>query len=83
MCEKPDEPVVCLSCDGTGCRTLSYEPYTGRKSKRDVKAVHRSRGTFILTGVGKTGDKPMTYAEFCKAHTEPKIVNSDTDLDFL
>ena len=38
MCEKPHEPVICLSCDGTGCETISYEPYTGRKAKRGVKA---------------------------------------------
>ena len=72
MCEKPNEPVVCLSCNGTGCHEISYEPYTGRKAKRGVKAVHRSRGSFILTGTGSTGEKPMTYAEFCKACPEPK-----------
>jgi hypothetical protein len=61
--EKKGEPVICLTCDGTGCQDFEYEPFLTRKKMRGVKAVHFSRGTFIATGVGKTG-KQMTYKEF-------------------
>lgn len=55
--------VVCLRCDGSGKGELSYTPFTGRKERKDVKTVQRSRGSFIGTGVGPTGNS-ITYAEF-------------------
>lgn len=63
MCEAAGQAVVCLDCSGTGCKNISYEPYTGRKRKRGVKGIRFSRGRLIVSGVGGTG-KPMTYAEF-------------------
>jgi DnaJ-class molecular chaperone len=63
MFENKGEPVICLNCDGTGCQEIEYEPFVTRKKMRGVKAVHFSRGAFIATGVGKTGE-PMTYEEF-------------------
>lgn len=65
MCEKKDEPVVCLNCGGTGGVELSYTPYTGRKKKRGVKCVRLSRGNFILNCGGVDGTE-MSYAEFLK-----------------
>jgi len=70
-CEVKGEPVVCLSCEGTGCEEITYVPYTGRKKKTGVKCVHFSRGKFIFTGAGKVGDS-MTYAEFEKKIKEVK-----------
>jgi hypothetical protein len=63
MCEGPGIAVVCVRCDGTGCRKISYIPFTARKERRGVKVVKRSAGTFIVTGVGPRGDG-ITYAEF-------------------
>lgn len=57
--------VVCLNCDGTGCRVVEFTPFTERKPKRGVKTVSRSRGSFIGAGVGATGES-ITYAEFAK-----------------
>jgi DnaJ-class molecular chaperone len=74
MCEKSGEPVVCLKCGGTGAEKITYTPYTGRVKRSGVKAVYRSRGTFIVSGVGPTG-QAMTYAEFCEKHPEPKAVS--------
>ena len=66
FCEAKGEPVICLMCEGSGCEIVEYTPFTCRRKIRGVKAVHRSRGTFIATGVGKMSEKPMSYAEFLK-----------------
>jgi hypothetical protein len=63
FCEANGEAVVCLGCDGTGCATITYTPFTKRHGKRGIKVVRRSRGTFIATGVGGHGES-VTYAEF-------------------
>jgi hypothetical protein len=60
--------VVCINCEGTGCRTIStpgvtYTPFTERKRRNDVKIVKLSRGTFIGTGVGP-GGRGISYEEF-------------------
>lgn len=55
--------VVCLNCNGTGRTVIRYAPFSGRKTRRDVKTVRRSRGAFIATGVGPTGD-PVSYQKF-------------------
>lgn len=54
--------VICLDCNGTGCRKIDYTPFTGRKQRADVVSVQRSRGSFILA-CGPTGES-VTYAEF-------------------
>lgn len=55
--------VVCLNCDGTGCSTIKYKPFTGLKRRTGVEKVMLSRGTFIMTGVGPAGSS-VTYEEF-------------------
>jgi hypothetical protein len=55
--------VACLNCEGTGCRTIDYEPFTARVDRTDVATVRLSRGTFIGTGVGPAGGS-VTYDEF-------------------
>lgn len=55
--------VVCLNCNGTGCRTIEYTPFTAIKRRNDVSQVMCSRGTFIVTGVGPAGNA-ITYDEF-------------------
>jgi hypothetical protein len=57
--------VVCVNCQGTGCRKISYKPFTERKERRDVQTVRRSAGTFLATGVGPTGGQ-VTYDEFLR-----------------
>ena len=63
MAEKVGTAVVCLNCDGTGCREILYEPFVSRKSRDDVTMVYRSRGSFIATGVGP-GGVGISYREF-------------------
>lgn len=63
MCESDGSAVICLSCNGTGCKEITYRPYTGRKKRRSITSIKRSRGTFVGTGVGGTGPA-MTYDEF-------------------
>lgn len=62
--EAPGEPVICMNCSGTGCCTLSYIPFTGRKHKQGVTMVRMSRGSFIGTGVGGVSGTEMSYDEF-------------------
>ncbi len=71
--EKPGEPVVCLNCGGTGAVMIEYTPYTGRKNKTGVKAVHVSRGSFLMTGVGAKEGTAMTYEEFKRKIPEATI----------
>lgn len=55
--------VICLTCDGTGCDEFYYKPFTKRKGRRDILTVSRSRGRFIVTGVGPAVGN-ITYKEF-------------------
>lgn len=55
--------VVCLQCQGSGCQTIHYVPFTERKRRRDVDFVRRSKGSFIAAGVGPVGES-VTYQEF-------------------
>lgn len=57
--------VLCLNCDGSGCRTMEYTPFTGLKKRNDVRTVQRSRGSLIFAGVGPTGSS-ITYEEFLR-----------------
>lgn len=55
--------VVCVYCDGTGGKTISYKPFEGLKKREGVRTVRRSAGTFIGTGVGPVGSS-VSYDEF-------------------
>lgn len=55
--------VVCLTCKGTGAMKLHYSPFTGRKTRKDIKTVRLSSGTFIATGIGPCVGS-VTYEEF-------------------
>lgn len=63
MAEPEGVAVVCLNCNGSGCEKLEYTPFTGRVEREGVRTVRRSKGSFIGTGVGPTGDS-ITYDEF-------------------
>ena len=71
--EREGEPVVCLSCQGTGAQDIRYTPFTGRINKRGVKCVRISRGAFIATGVGGKDGSEMTYEEFKRRFTPPTV----------
>jgi hypothetical protein len=68
--EAKGEGVVCLDCGGTGCQVISYKPFTKRRRKKGVKVVRRSRGSFIVTGIGGTGDA-VAYEEFLAGKMPP------------
>lgn len=59
--EAKGEAVVCVRCGGTGCRTISYKNFGGRKPRRGIKKVRFGSG-LILDNPGK--DNWMTYEEF-------------------
>src|SRR5574340_290934 len=63
FCEVEGYPVVCLRCGGTGCERIVYVPFVKRRLRKGVKGVSLSQGSFIVTGVGSTGDN-VTYQEF-------------------
>ena len=63
MCEGDGVAVVCITCAGTGCETISYKPFERRRGKQGIHTVRRSRGSFISAGVGPVGN-PITYQEF-------------------
>lgn len=58
--------VICLGCDGQGWREFAYTAFAGRKRRAGIKAIGRSAGSFLATGVGAVG-KAMSYAEFERA----------------
>lgn len=63
MCEAKGEAVVCVTCSGTGCERIGYRPFVGRKRRRGIKTVRKSRGTLIAVGAGPHGEA-VTYKEF-------------------
>ena len=72
MCEGPNCAVICLTCDGTGCKEVSYKPYTGRKRKSGIYNVRQSAGRVLVTGTGGRGPA-MTYEQFLNSVPEAKI----------
>jgi hypothetical protein len=64
ICEPKGAAVVCLGCDGTGCREIQYEPFTVRKERKGIRTVQRSRGSFIASGGCGGYGKSITYEEF-------------------
>ena len=71
--EREGEPVVCITCGGTGAERISYTPFTGRKQKNGVKCVRISRGPFIATGIGGIERTEMTYEEFQRKFPPPSV----------
>lgn len=69
FCEAKGEAVICHRCNGQGWVSHSFNTFTFRKRLKGVKTIRESRGTFIATGVGGTGD-PMTYIEFEKKYPQ-------------
>lgn len=61
--EAKGEGVICLLCHGTGRVFLEYIPFTGRKTRKGITIVRLSRGSFIATGVGPTGNG-VSYREW-------------------
>lgn len=55
--------VICLGCQGTGCKEIRFTPFTRRKGRRGIHTVRRSRGSFVGTGVGPVGGS-ISYKEF-------------------
>ena len=55
--------VVCLTCEGSGCKILRYTPFSERRLIQGVVIVKRSAGVFIGTGVGPYGDS-VPYKDF-------------------
>ncbi len=55
--------VVCVQCNGSGCKTIGYRPFVKRKGRRGVLTVRHSCGLFVATGVGATGEF-ITYETF-------------------
>jgi hypothetical protein len=60
--EAPGTAAMCATCDGTGCNTIQYKEWSGRrKGRRGIKFVKRA---------WNRGD-PVTYEEFA-AGKKPK-----------
>lgn len=62
MAEPEGVAVVCLTCNGSGCKELTYTPFTARKRRGDVREVKRSKGEFIFA-CGPRGDA-ISYQDF-------------------
>ncbi|MEK7626483.1 MAG: hypothetical protein AAB423_03995 [Patescibacteria group bacterium] len=73
MAEPPGVAVICLDCEGTGARTITFIPYTGRVKCEDVQTVQRSAGKFIAFGTGPVGEK-LSYQDFLKEIPEAEVV---------
>lgn len=78
MCEKNGAAVVCRSCKGKGYIFYSYNEFTGRKKRDDVKRVfkkncgHVCSANNVTTKEGKTyyfEDYGCTYEEWLNGAT--------------
>lgn len=59
--EAKGEAVVCVSCRGTGYRTITLKPFTGRKVRHGIKKVRFGSGMILDN---PSGADWMTYEEF-------------------
>lgn len=63
LAEPKGTAVICIQCGGSGCKEITFTPFTRRKGRRGIQTVSLSRGSFIGTGVGSVGES-ITYKEF-------------------
>ena len=61
--EPPGVGVICLDCNGSGCREIQYTPFTNRKRRDGIDRVMVTRGRFICGPIGPTG-KSVSYDDF-------------------
>ena len=59
--EAKDEAVVCVTCNGTGCREIKYKLFERRKGRRGIRRVRGGSGSIL--------DRPreenwISYKEF-------------------
>lgn len=59
--EAKGEAVVCVNCSGTGCRTISYKPFGGRKRRNGIEKIRFGSGLIIDN---PTKSSWMTYDQF-------------------
>lgn len=64
------QAVICVRCSGTGCQTISYKPFAGRKRRNGIKEIRYGSG-MILDDTTRT--KWMSYEDFTKAIPAPKV----------
>jgi len=61
--EPPGVGVVCLTCNGTGCRVIEYVPFDGRQRRDGIDTVQESRGATILS-CGPSDKASVSYEQF-------------------
>ena len=60
--------VICIRCDGSGCKEIAFTPFIEKKNRSDIQIVKRSSGSFI--GVPFEPDSnSITYDEFQQGKT--------------
>lgn len=59
--EPKDTAVICRGCGGSGCQTITYKEFTGRKRKRNVKYVLADHGLWF---VRTSSEETITIQEF-------------------
>lgn len=61
MAERDGAAVVCYRCGGTGCKTITYTPFTERKRKVGIKRVYEwSNGI----GIGEDASRGISLEDF-------------------
>ena len=55
--------VICLDCQGSGCREITYTPFISRKRRDGINEVRVSRGRFICGPIGP-GETSVSYDDF-------------------
>ena len=55
------EGVICSTCEGTGCKEMSFVPFTGRKILSLIRRVITRRGAGAIS-----------YSEFIRTTPEPR-----------
>jgi hypothetical protein len=48
-CEQDGSGVICYECKGTGCKILTYVPFTEKKVRQDIKRVYLSSNGFGIS----------------------------------
>mgnify|MGYP001157472096 FL=1 len=60
ICERDGAAVVCYACKGSGAVTFSYNEFTGRKRRNNVRRVYESGGGYVISAEDKTLDNGET-----------------------
>ena len=69
MCEPNGVAAICSGCNGSGKKVLEYTPFTGRKSRTDVRIVWWRKG---IPATPRSESEGIPYSDWLAGKLPPR-----------